>query len=382
MKKRSFVFCLSACIALFLTGCWDQVELEERTSVVAMTLDRNREHPDEYDLSVQIPIPIKIVGSGGGGGGEGGKNAVQVMTGTGATIADAKQNIQKHLNHRLFYGHTRIIAISSDVAQTDITDLVDNLRRSPQIRRLMVPVVVPGRASRILEKDPKLEQIPAMYIKEMLETGSKTKFIPDISLGQFFINMSDSSIHPIMNMVTPTEKGFRWSGVAVFMGNRMVGQLNEDLVWSYMNLREQEPGGTVKIPCFEEKGKYSIFDARSIKTKVRVERKGQEIHAYYEVKAEGDIRESECKIDFNNEQVINRMQQAIAEVYETRANKLIAHLQKDLRTDVIGLGFLVRARYPEIWNSVNWEQEFPRVKIHVHYTVNLRRFGFVIGQPQ
>jgi spore germination protein KC len=382
MKPYAKVFCLSILIAMFLTGCWDQVELEERTSVVAFTVDINQKNPKLLDLSMQIPIPIKIVGAGGGGSAQGGREAVKVMTGSGSTISEAKQNIQKNLNQRLFFGHTRVVAISSEVAKTDISDFVDNLRRFPQIRRLLVPVVVPGRASRILEKDPKLEQIPVMYIKEMMESGAKIHLIPDISLGEFFINMSDSSIHPIMNMVTPSDNGFKWSGVAIFNGPKMVGQLNDEMVWAYMNLRENNPGGDIKIPCFDEKEKYSVFHARKAKTKVKVEKKNNQIHAYYQVDVEGDIRESECNIDFNNEEIINKIQKSAAEVYEARARKMIQYVQKDIRADAIGLGFIVRARYPEIWRAVNWEQEFPNVQIHVTYKVNMRRFGMVIGKSR
>ncbi|GIM45044.1 germination protein GerAC [Collibacillus ludicampi] len=358
------------------------MELEERTSVIAFTVDINQKNPKLLDVSIQIPIPIKIVGAGGGGAAEGGREAVKVMTGSGSTISEAKQNIQKNLNQRLFFGHTRVVAISSEVAKTDISDFVDNMRRFPQIRRLLVPVIVPGRASQILEKDPKLEQIPVMYIKEMMESGAKIQLIPDISLGEFFINMSDSSIHPIMNMVTPTDNGFKWSGVAVFNGPKMVGQLNDEMVWAYMNLHENHPGGDIKIPCFDEKGKYSVFHARKAKTKVKVEKKNHQIHAYYQVDVEGDIRESECNLDFNNEEIINKIQKSAAEVYEARAKKMIQYVQKDIRADAIGLGFIVRARYPEIWRAVNWEQEFPNVQIHVTYKVNMRRFGMVIGKSR
>jgi spore germination protein KC len=382
MKPFAKIFCLSILLVMFLTGCWDQVELEERTSVVAFTVDINQKNPKLLDVSMQIPIPIKIVGAGGGGSAEGGRNAVKVMTGTGTTISEAKQNIQKHLNQRLFFGHTRVVAISSDVAKTDISDFIDHMRRFSQIRRMLVPVIVPGRASRILEKDPKLEQIPVMYIKEMMESGAKIHLIPDISLGEFFINMSDSSIKPIMNMVTPTENGFKWSGAAIFDGPKMVGQLNEEMVWAYMNLRGNKAGGDIKIPCFDEKEKYTVFQARKATTKVKVEEKNHQIHAYYQVNVEGDIRESECNLDFNNEEVINRIQKAAAEVYEARAKKLIQYLQKDVRADTIGLGFIIRARYPEIWKAVNWDQAFPNVQIHVTYKVNMRRFGMVTGKPR
>ncbi|MFC4769671.1 Ger(x)C family spore germination protein [Effusibacillus consociatus] len=367
-------------IVFSVTGCWDRRELEQRTSVVAFAVDVNEDNPELIDVTIQIPIPIKIVGAGGGGGGQGGKEAVRVISGSGRTVLDAMQNIEKRLNQQLFYGHTRIVVLSDKIAKTDIADFMDILRRSPQVRRLLWPIIVPGRASKILDVDPKLEQIPMMFIKEMLETGARDKVMPDISLGEFFISLSDTSVQPMMNLVSITNNGMRWSGTAVFKESKMVGQLTEPHVWAYMNLRDKKPGGEVVVPCFDQSNRFMAFHPRDVATKVRIEHRGGQIHATYDVRMEGDIVESECKIDFNNEAVINKVQEATAKVLENRANEMIRHVQKDLQTDVLGLGFLVRARHPELWRTIQWDQEFPNVKIDVIYKVNMRRFGMSMGK--
>ncbi|GAX91478.1 Ger(x)C family spore germination protein [Effusibacillus lacus] len=382
MRRLLAIVLCSLLIVSSLTGCWDRRELEQRASVVAFAVDKNQEDPNLVDVAIQVPIPIRIVGAGGGGGGEGGKEAVRILTGSGRSVLAAFQNIERSLNQQLFYGHTRIVVVSSEVAKTDIEDFVDVLRRSPQVRRLLWPVVVPGRAAELLYKDPKLEQIPMMFIKEMLESGARDKRIPDVTLGDFFISMSDTSIQPMMHMVAPTQKGMKWIGMAVFRDGKMVGNLKEPHVWAYMNMGKEQPGGDVVIACFDSKDRDLTFHPRRVSSKVKVEEKNGEIRALYDVKMEGDIFESECNVDFNNEAVINKVQNAIEVELEKRAKEMIHHVQRDLASDVLGLGFAVRAFHPEIWKKVDWDKTFPKVKIDVSYHVKVRRFGMTMGKQE
>ncbi|WP_018132007.1 Ger(x)C family spore germination protein [Effusibacillus pohliae] len=382
MRRGAKILLVCVLAGSFLTGCWDRRDLENRTSVIAIAIDRNEEIPELVDVTIQIPIPIKIVGAGGGGStGEGGQDAVKVLSGSGRTLNEAVQNIQKRLNQQLFYGHTRVIVMSETVAETDISNLIDVVRRSPQVRRLQWPIVVQGRASKILEVDPKLEQIPMMFIKEMIESGTRQGTIPDISLGEMFIALSDTSVQPLLNYIKLTDHGVRWAGAAVFLGSKMVGKMTEPHVWALMNLREAKRGGDVLVPCPDDPTRFMTFHPRNVSTKVKIEHHGQ-IHATYHVRVEGDIQESECNLDFNNEAVINRVQAATQKVLEQRANGMIDFLQNNVRSDVLGLGFQVRAHHPEIWRQVDWDKEFPTVRIDVKYHVNLRRFGMSMGKPR
>lgn len=116
MAKHWCRFAVLLVFITMLTGCWDRRELEERTSVLAVAVDIVEGREDLYKMTVQIPIPIKIAGSSGQGGG-GNSDAVKIMSVTGRTVTDAANNLQLRLNQKLFLGHTRVLAISEEVAK-------------------------------------------------------------------------------------------------------------------------------------------------------------------------------------------------------------------------------------------------------------------------
>lgn len=196
-RRKSTYLSLLVILSLpfVIAGCWDRQEIEERTSVVAIGVDKvKKENTSLLRVTVQIPIPNQIAsGAGGGGGGKSGLEAVRVMSSTGRTFLEAINNLQKRLNQQLFYGHTRIIAFGEEAARNGVDSIIDGLRRDPQIRRLLWPIVIKGEALDLLKANPKLEQIPTVFLMSMIEIDTKLRRIPDITLGKFYIALSNTA---------------------------------------------------------------------------------------------------------------------------------------------------------------------------------------------
>jgi spore germination protein KC len=374
--------CLFAAVTM-LTGCWDRRELEERTSVVAIAVDAVPGKEELYRVTVQIPIPIKIIGSGGKGGGTS-ENVVKIMSVTGRTMLDAMSNLQRRLNQRLFIGHTRVLAISEEVARKGMRHIMDSFRRDPQIRRLMWPIIVKGEASTLLKIKPKLVQVPVVYLMDLIESGSKLEIIPDQTLGDYFIQTSNKTMNPYLNYVEASADQVKWIGLAVFSGQRMVGVLNDMQSWVLLQLRNKEKGGDVVIPMPGYKGEFVTFRPHFISTKLHVLEhygsSGQTHHdthgARYTVELQGDIVEMTNPLQMDPKAYIQEMQKLIKQEMEKRARNLIRILQKEYRSDVLKLGSSLRAHhYHDYWKKHDWNKEFPNFPIQVEYIIKLRRLG-------
>ncbi|WP_157721970.1 Ger(x)C family spore germination protein [Tumebacillus avium] len=381
MMPLLLLLCLLATLS---SGCWDRKELEQRTSVVAMAIDLAERQGGErpmIKLSVQIPIPIKITGSGGGGG-EGGKSAVKVMSATGFSMADAMRNLQSRLNQELFYGHTRVIAVSERVARTDMSGIIDSLRRSPQMRRLLWVLITPEQAVDLLHADPKLEQIPIVYVMDLIQNGAERGRIPDITLGRWFIDRSSSGIEPTANFVKSNKQDIKWHGIALFHDDKMVGRIEEEQSWALLHMRDKAIGGDITIPCPAAKQtgsnserKYITAHPKKVHSKSTVAPHQGTFRMDVKITAELDIVESMCDLDYRKKQVVQQIESAISTELEKRAQKLVELCQKEYKVDVFGMGNKVRAKYPHEFERLKWYDEFPQTQINVNYDVEIRRVG-------
>jgi spore germination protein KC len=376
MPMRKALLLLLALSVALLTGCWDRRELEERTSLVAIGIDRVKGKKELYKVSVQIPIPIKIAGREGQGGG-GSESAVKVMSVSGRSVSDALNNLQKRLNQRIFIGHTRVLAISEEVAREGMAEILDGFRRAPEMRRLLWPIVVKGEASDLLKINPKLVQIPVMYIMELIESGAKAGMIPDQSLNNFFVETSTQSLETYLNYVEAYKDEIIWKGLAVFRDQKMAGVLDDVQSWVLLQLREKMRGGDVVIPLPERKDDFITFRPHFVKSKLKIlEQKGQ-YEAVYHVTLQGDIIETTVSPNVIEEKYnIEKLQDLVRGEMDKRAAKLLKQLQKDFKIDVLKLGMALRAHhYRDYWVKHDWEKEFPPFKIRILYTIKIRRFG-------
>ncbi|MED4753828.1 Ger(x)C family spore germination protein [Brevibacillus choshinensis] len=380
-KKWCQIAAIVACFTL-LTGCWDRRELEERTSVLAVAVDIVEGRKDLYKMTVQIPIPIKIAGSSGQGGG-GNSDAVKIMSVTGRTVTDAAKNLQLRLNQKLFLGHTRVLAVSEEVARRGIQDIMDSYRREPQIRRLMWPIIVKGEAASLLKIKPQLAQIPVVFLMDLIENGAKMGTIPDQTLGDYFNQTSNKSMEPFLNYVQASETEVRWKGIAVFRGHKMVGAINDIQSWSLLQLRNKQRGGDVIIPLPGTKNGFVTFRPHFVKTKLDVDEgqnhagKQQGGHsATFYCELQGDIVEVTEDLKIPAEEFIKKMQSLFKKEMENRAKKLFTQLQKDYNSDILRLGLALRAHhYRDYWEKHDWRKDFKNFPVDAVYTIKIRRLG-------
>ncbi len=358
-----------------LSGCWDRRELEERVNIMAIGIDNVPGKKELYKMTVQIPIPIKIAGSGGQGGGSS-ESAVQVMSVTGRSMGDAIKNLQQRLNQRIFLGHTRVLAISEEVAKEGIFGILDGFRRDPQMRRLLWPIVVKGEASALLHIKPKLVQVPVVYLMDLIQTGSKTGLIPDQTLGNFYIQTSNKALQPFLNYVAVGKNEVLWKGLAVFQKFKMLGHLDDIESWVLIQLRENKRGGDVVVPIPDKVDEFVTFRPHFVQTKLEIPHELGEHRAIFRCEVQGDIIETTSDPGFSKDQYISDMQKLIKSEMEKRASNMLQRLQKDFRSDILELGMSLRAHhYRDYWQKHDWEKDFPDFPIRIVYDIKIRRLG-------
>jgi spore germination protein KC len=370
-----------------ITGCWDRREIESRASISAMAID---DHPGGVELSVQIPVPIKIVGSGGGGGGEGGQEAVHNFSAVGKTMYEAWANIQNQTSQELFLGHTRLLLLSEKVAREKGRDILDAMRRHSEIRRRLWPLIVSGKAKEALRLNVKLAQIPSDYLLEYVENGSSQGRMAEITLGDWFVLLSDPTREPFVNYVqiqpgTSAGSGqqgqgekpgeVKWKGIAVMKGDRMVGILSREESNPLLQIGGQKAGYVIRASCPGEKGKI-VFLPRKADPHVSVgSPDGERVNVRVTVDVEGEIVENTCSLDLSKTEAAEKVAGWVRQAYEAQARKTFHRVQKEFRSDVFRFGSYIHAFYPGLWKRIDWERDFPNADIDVRYRVTVRDMG-------
>jgi spore germination protein KC len=367
---------------IFLSGCWNRVEINDIAIVTAIGLDLVND--DKLRLTLQVALPSKLVT--GGTGGSGGKSTI-VISETGATVSEAYRNIQGKLPRRIFFSQSRILLIGEGLAKKGVFHIVDFHTRYSEPRINSFIMFTKGKASTIINSMPKFENISAEETRELAKMSVGLKvYVRD------FLNMllteglepfaSQFTLEPL-EVYTKNKSGETQAvnGVAVFKGDKLAGWMDEGETRGLLWLRNEIKEGVITIKIPEENGGGNIsMEIVRAETNIVPNLKGGEIKLDVDVVTELSVIENDSKLNLIETKAIKEIQKYAEEEIRNRVELVVEKAQKEFGSDILGFGQSIYKKYPKVWNKhykENWEKEFVQTKVTIHSKAFVRRIGLI-----
>src|SRR5690625_3939577 len=104
-------------IILLLTGCWDQVNIEDRGFVAGIAIDQSDDKTSDYNqitVMNQFVLPAKIGDIEKGGGEE---NPFTNLSASGYSLSQIGQELSSLTARQPFYEHLKVIVFSEELAR-------------------------------------------------------------------------------------------------------------------------------------------------------------------------------------------------------------------------------------------------------------------------
>jgi spore germination protein KC len=380
IKSGLSLFLSAGMSLLFLTGCWDRVEVNDLAIVTGTAIDKKG---DEIELSIQIFTP-KAAGSSGDQSASGGSDNITVTTSqTGKNLADALSKLQGKLSREVFWGQCKIFIFSEELAKGGIQEQMDFLLRHPEPRGRAFVYVSEGKAKDILEVVPRLER----YSSEVLREVSNKLIGMQISIQDVDEMLSDiTGAVAIPYVKIKTEKQIEGKvkrfphidGTAVFHRDKMVGVINESETRGILWLRDEIKGYTISVELEGEKGLISLNPvSANISLHPKIEQDNWVMTV--DVVTESSIVQNETKIDFTDPKQLEKLEKKFGTAIETRIREVLARIQDDYHADIVGFSKEFYHRYPKKWKQVedHWDEVFVNVMVAINVEAHIRREGYI-----
>lgn len=384
-RKRFLPFLLILLVSIILTGCWDLKDINRRVMVVALGLDlaertetENYEYISMVKLTAQVAIPEKLSG-GAGQPLTTGAEAVWNVSAIGRNVSMCYVNLQQRLQNELFLGHTRVLVISEDLAREGLSRYMNFFRNNPEFRRLSYLLISENKAEDLLNTFPKTANLQAIYLMNLIEDEIQRQTMPDLPFIEIAIRGVTSGVDPIAVLISSDKETgiIKYSGLAVFRGDRMVGKLDVEETWSYLQLAEGKLGGLEVVRNVEsEIGRLSIV-FKDLKRKMRLvlTEKG---NFKFECKLsfEGIIFSQEVPAVYTKEIYLDQLENRVSTEVKREIETVFYKVQQKYNADIFGFGELVKAYMPEEWKRIeDWHEEFKKVELELDVETIIRRSG-------
>ncbi|HQD04220.1 MAG TPA: Ger(x)C family spore germination protein [Halanaerobiales bacterium] len=384
-RKRFLPFLLILLVSIILTGCWDLKDINRRVMVVALGLDlaertetENYEYISMVKLTAQVAIPEKLSG-GAGQPLTTGAEAVWNVSAIGRNVSMCYVNLQQRLQDELFLGHTRVLVISEDLAREGLSRYMNFFRNNPEFRRLSYLLISENKAEDLLNTFPKTANLQAIYLMNLIEDEIQRQTMPDLPFIEIAIRDVTSGVDPIAVLISSDKEtgNIKYSGLAVFRGDRMVGKLDVEETWSYLQLAEGKLSGLQVVRDVEsEIGRLSIV-FKDLKRKMRLvlTEKG---NFKFECKLsfEGIIFSQEVPAVYTKEIYLDQLENRVSTEVKREIETVFYKVQQKYNADIFGFGELVKTYMPEEWKRIeDWHEEFKKVELELDVETIIRRSG-------
>ncbi len=370
MKNLYRIIVLLIACNFLLTGCWDQKIFEQIGLVLTVGIEKS----DDGKLLVTYIYPVM-------GGKE--KDGVDMISTESSLLRGARENVNHESPKLLESGKTQQVLISEDLARTGIHNILEVFQRDVALPTIASVVIVEGSPHELLEKGKEFQYKPRLsfYLLQLLENNSKLSNIPDTRIYNFDIDYYAPGIDPIVPMIRLREKSVVLIGCALFTDDKMVGNLDSNNTIMLMGLM-----GKLKDTylVFESK-QYPTSNPNNYGISLIVSTQKRKIDIAFD---EEGIPIININLKFNcilqeyrwdetdKMSEKNKLEKSLSKQLTTSCNEVVKKMQV-VNSDPIGLGNLIRAKYYQYWQNIDWKEVYPEAKINVDASIKILKSGII-----
>lgn len=365
-RKKTVFFVLLISLIICLTGCnTDSREIDERTIIVGMGIDKNEE--DQFIVSIQVPV---IVSGGPQGGEEGLVSPFETLSATHDTVWEAIADIEAQTPTIMFFGQLKSIMLGERLAKDGIEQVMDVLDRRATLSKDVLLLVIRDTVEvrEFLKNETQLVNLPALYVDRFFTAEQKLSPTDDVKLFEYRRDrnmISNAATIPLAYYETNTVI----EDMAVFKNGIMEGELIGKEAGISGLLKERKMENINYTVAIEGEGRsleatvranmdlsYSFTDTKPVKIHLEATGKGELVHL-------------ETHKDRASEETIDELHKKLEESIKNDIEKTITKM-KEINVEPWLIGHRIWAQdyvYFETlnWNETGWKDAQIDVKVNV-----------------
>lgn len=373
MKKLNLVLIILTTL-LLSTGCWDMIEINQRTYPYSVGVDLNHGEGEEYIITMSY---ININGIG--------KNATQeervfVVSTTASGIFEASHKLSTEIAYPIYFKHLRVLVLGQELAESehDIRQILDGLSRDFVIDKKMKVATAEGKAKDVLEGIPsatKQEQIEGSLFALLKDNNNTTRYSSK-TLTRFISDMEKGDV--LIPRIKIEGEDVIVFGACIVKNYGVIGHLDELQNRAISFLKDEVSLELITAPYNDSFISYEVT-GEDVKRKLIVD--GENLIMKIDIEIEGALQEHILMEEVKKDeiQVLESMEKAIKDSLEGEIEDIINLLQNKYGADPIGVADYISKFHPKIWKEVseNWEEIFSEMKIDVSVNPHIRRRGLI-----
>lgn len=383
---------------LLLTGCWNYRELNDLGIVSAISIEKKEEM---IHVTVQF---MNIQKSGGSSGATISNPSVPITTVTtkGKTVHEALRGVVKITPKKAYIGHMDLLIIEQKTAEDGILDIIDFFFRDSESRKQFKVLISQKNEEDddILSIVTLLEGFPSKsMLSSLMATSRYSGQTVLMNFDELLSLMYAEGVEPVAPLISVNgneQKGsnidnlesskpnanIKISGSAVFKKKKVIGTLDEMETLGLNIITNKLSGSVITFNCEEEK--YATAEVSGSKTNFKVDFSNKIPKVKLNTEIEAFLSEINCKKNITESEVVEDIEKKAAERIKDIMITTIEKAQKELNSDILGIGNNIRKENYKKWKELkeDWYDIFPNIEFEVKTTLRFTKKGATVSPAE
>lgn len=364
LRIRAYTVCLIMLfVMLFTSGCWDSLDIDEKSIVTTVMLDCTE---DEIIFYIEIANTESSASSEGEG--SSGDDYIVVKS-VGKDLVEARENLNVKLDQPAYLSAVRSVIMTERFAELHFIEYLHRFRANENYRKKIDTVITRDEPEELMkiakERNESLGFKSEDIIMTLDEQGKSFKR----TTMRLIENISSEHTGILLPCIGISEEEIALVGYSIVRDNKINGFLPIEETEGMVLLKTDKPIIIYRMPYKDMNLTLEvIMKKRKIKAHYDNEQINMDINMEY--KAEllyGDKKEP---YDFQEEDA-----EILGEMLRVRLieeiSAAITRSQTEFNSDYYQIDEEFRIKYPLEFDRMDWYEEYPKIQFNYNIKVKL-----------
>ncbi|MDD4700511.1 MAG: Ger(x)C family spore germination protein [Oscillospiraceae bacterium] len=349
-------------LAVFLTGCWDSVDINEKLIVTTIAFDVK---------GGEIWYYLEIANIESGKSKDAGENAGKyiVRKGHGKTLTEVRDDLDTHLNEPLYLSGVQALVFTESFAKDYLVEYLYRFRVDETYRKKGLTVITKEDPEELYKNAHENNASVGFLLEGIVKTLDESGKSFRRTTMRLIENLSANYTGILIPCIGLQDKEISLTGYSVINGPTVTGFLPVEESTCTMFLKANKPKFHFIVPYNDINLTIEVLLRNRKITPSYADGK-----INYDIKMEfmAELMYGDKKTPYNLEDAdMREVTEILSAMLKQQISNAIERAQKEFGCDYLQFDDIFRIKFPVEFQDMDWEKEFPQVGTTVDVKVDV-----------
>lgn len=365
MKKNLYRMIVLFFILIYMTGCWDYKDINQRTITLSVGLD--------YDSKEKVQYTSEVADLSAGGiqaKEQAQSSPTYLLNSKGEDFEDARNDLNNREMNEDFSGATLLVAFSKDYAQRGIETYINRIVNLYGYRSALLIAVSRESIEELYKTKVKGSISVGTAIEETIRHISEYGGTLYSTANQVHTDISMKEMGYLLPYIGTEDNTIEYLGYSVMKDSKLIGIIERKDATGVNFLIAKNPliTKTFTIPK-NKKNKVSI-ETKLSKRKIKTTYKEGKVQINIDLNLNAQILYFYYQKILTKEEIM-LFENLISEEIKKDLLHAIKKSQKEYKVDFLKFAKYFKAQNSEIYKDIQWEEAYPRAEVNINVNTKI-----------